>query len=177
MTPEHLGGEVGIEVGERLGDLRVLDRGIVDRRQAPRAKGAGHAAAGAGVQGRGLEAADRNALRAQRDHADDLGVVEAHADGVLERELPDLPRLRVVGGARFRDPGHRHRERSAEELGLLDLRVLLGDRPQFLMGDLFGLVDVGQLLAAGRGRPGHQHRRPSQPCRGFGQSHGQAVLD
>src|SRR5262249_58276814 len=99
-------------------------------------------------EGRGVRPADRDALGTQRDHPDDLRVREANPDRVLEGELPDLPRLGIVRGSRLGDLGQLHRQ-VAEELGLLDLFVLLSNRPQWLVRNLFRFGTIQEPLTAG----------------------------
>ncbi len=65
MPPEQTGREVGVEGRQRLSDLCLLDRGVVDGLERAGAKGAGDARTGPVVQRRGLEATDRNALSTQ----------------------------------------------------------------------------------------------------------------
>ena len=94
IAPEDAGGEGGIELGESRGDLGFLDGRVIHRLERAGTEGAGDTGGGTGVQGGRLEAADRDALGAEGDDADDFGVIQTDADGLLQLERPDLLRLR-----------------------------------------------------------------------------------
>ncbi len=98
VAPEDAGGEVGVEDGQGGGDLRLLDRRVVHRREGPGTERAGDAGPGPGVQRGRLEPAERDALGTQRDDADDLGVVQADPDRLGQGQVPDLVGLGRLGG-------------------------------------------------------------------------------
>ena len=79
------------KVDEGRGDLGFEDRRVVDRLKGAGTQRAGDARAGPGVKGRRLEAADRDALGTEGDHADDLGVIEADLDRLLQASSARLP--------------------------------------------------------------------------------------
>jgi hypothetical protein len=149
ITPEDTGGEGGVELGESRRDLSFLDGGVINRLQRAGTEGAGDTCACTGVQGSGFEATDRDALGAEGNHANDLGIIQTDPDCLLELERPDLLRFGVIGRARLGDSRHLERHGRAQEIGSLDLLVLKRDPPQVVVGDGLGLIEVGKSLAPG----------------------------
>ena len=96
LAPGHLGCECGVEDRQSLGDLRFLDRRVINAGEAsatqhglPRS-----AAGGCRREERWLEALDRDALGTEVDHANDLGIVQPDPDRLLKGHRPDFLRLR-----------------------------------------------------------------------------------
>ena len=149
VSPEDAGGEGGVEAREGRGDLGFEDCRVVDRLQGAGTQGAGDARARPRIERGWLEAADRDALGTEGDHAHDLGVIETDPDRLLERHRPDFLCLGVVRRPGLGQPRKLKRHRGGKEIGSLDLLVLERDSPEIVMRDRLGLIEVGKSLTTG----------------------------